>query len=64
MRSGTVPSSDEETGPNGTAFLAPVYSIRIQAAISSIGGETRVECDSHADTSVVGKEALIIHDYG
>ena len=59
-----MPSSDEETGPNGTAFLAPVYSIRIQAASSSIGGETRVECDSHADTSVVGKEALIIHDYG
>ena len=59
-----MPSSSEETGPNGTISLAPVYSIRIQAASSSICGETRVECDSHADTSVVGKEALIIHDYG
>jgi hypothetical protein len=58
-----VPSSSEETGPNGTISLAPVYSIRIQAASSSMCGETRVECDSHADTSVVGKEALIIHDY-
>ena len=62
--SGTVPSCDKETGPNGTASLAPVYSICIRAASSSICGETRVECDSHADTSVVGKEALIIHDYG
>ena len=27
-----MPSSSEETGPNGTISLAPVYSIRIQAA--------------------------------
>ena len=59
-----MPSSGEETEPNGTVSLAPVYSIRTQAASSSICSETRVKCDSHADTSVVGEEALIIHDYG
>ena len=64
LQSGTVPSSEEETGPNGTATLVPVYSICIQATSSYICGATRVECDSHADTSVLAKEALIIHDYG
>ena len=35
--------------------------------VSSLSGEkteTRAELDSHADTCVVGKHALIIHDYG
>ena len=58
-----MPSRGEETGPNGTVSLALVYSIHIQAASSSICGKTMVECDRHADTSVVGKEALITHDY-
>lgn len=58
-----MPSSYEDTGPNGTVSVAPVYSIHIQAASSSIDGETMMECDSHAVTSVVGKNALIIHDY-
>ena len=26
-------------------------------------GETRTELDSHADTCVVGKNALFVHDY-
>ena len=48
----------------GVQILAPVVSIRIQAASSSINGETRMECGSHADTSVVRKNSLVIHDYG
>ena len=35
--------------------------------VSSLPGEkteTRAELDSHADTCVVGKHAIIIHDYG
>ena len=59
-----MPSSGKETGPNDTVSLAPVYSMRIQAASSSFCVETKIGCDIHADTSVVGKEALIIHDYG
>ena len=27
-------------------------------------GETRIEIDSHADTCVVGRNALIVHKYG
>ena len=58
-----MPSGVEETGSKGTASIAPVFSIRIQAASSAHDDVTRVECDSHADTSVIGKEALIIHDF-
>ena len=50
-----MPSSAEETGPNGTVSLALVHSICIQAASFSVCGETSV--------LVVGKESLIIHDY-
>ena len=59
-----MPPSGEASGPDCTVSLAPIYSICIQAASSSVYGETRVECDSHADTLVVGKEVLTIHDYG
>ena len=58
-----MPPGSEGTGAQGTSQLAPVFSIQIQAASSSEHGDTRMECDSHADTSVVGSNCLIIHDY-
>ena len=58
-----MPPGLEGTGSRGTRQISPVFSIQIQAANSSFGGETRMECDSHADTSVVGKNCLIIHDF-
>ena len=48
----------------GVQILASVVYICIQAASSSISVEARMECDSHADTSVVGKNSLMFHDYG
>ena len=56
--------STEETGDDGTRTVAPVFSVRMQAATSSQIQESRMEADSHADTTVVGRNALIIHDYG
>ena len=58
-----MPPGLEGTGSRGTRQISPVFSIQIQAANSSFGGETRMECDSHADTSVVGKNCLIVHDF-
>ena len=38
----------------------PIHGVH--SASSSFVGESRLECDSHADTSVVGRHCLVIHD--
>ena len=55
----------EGNGSRGTRQISPVISIQIQTTNSSFGGKTRMECESHADTSVVvvGKDCLIVHDF-
>ncbi len=55
--------STEGTGNNGTRNIAPVFSVQMQAATSPHSQELRMEADSHADTMVVGRHAMIIHDY-
>lgn len=39
-------------------------TIRVGAFSSENGADTaQTDMDSHADTSVIGKNALVIHDY-
>ena len=45
-----------------TRSLSVIRSVRI-SAVSMTSEETRAELDSHADTCVVGKAALVIHDH-
>ena len=56
--------STEETGDDATRTVAPVFSVQVQVATSSLIQKSRMEADSRADTTVVGRNALIIHDYG
>lgn len=41
-----------------------IQSRRVSSLSGIMDTETRAELDSHADTCVVGKNALIFHDYG
>ena len=58
-----LPVGDVEAGvcTNG---IAAVRTVRILAANSTHSSdETRVEIDNHADTTVLGKRCLKVHDY-
>ena len=41
-----------------------VRSVRVGAVDTSDEGESRTELDSHADTCVVGRSAMVVQDYG
>ena len=45
--------------------MGAVRTVRVGALSNSFTGidESRTEIDSHADTCVIGKHALIVHDF-
>lgn len=59
-----LPVGDVEAG-DSTNRIAAVRTVRILAANSTHSSDdTRVEIDNHADTTVLGRNCLKIHDYG
>ena len=56
----------EEAGSSGTTkTIATVRTVRISVANSSHSSvNPRVELDNHADTTVLGKQCLKVHDFG
>ena len=54
----------EDKVDGGARKVATVHTMRIKVANSSIySDKTRLEMDSHADTTVLGKGCLVVYDF-